>query len=76
MLRRSESSHFVPDVYVFPGGTVDPPDMTEQAFARARGIGTRRPSHPISRRARPRVSRTLRLSGSERSGGIADRRTA
>jgi len=38
MLRRSEASHFVPDVYVFPGGTLDDADMTEQAFARARGI--------------------------------------
>lgn len=38
MLRRSEASHFVPDVYVFPGGTVDPQDMTEQALTRARGI--------------------------------------
>jgi 8-oxo-dGTP pyrophosphatase MutT (NUDIX family) len=38
MLRRSEASHFVPDVYVFPGGTVDADDLSEQAFARARGV--------------------------------------
>jgi 8-oxo-dGTP pyrophosphatase MutT (NUDIX family) len=38
MLRRSEASHFVPDVYVFPGGTVDAQDLTDQAFARTRGI--------------------------------------
>ena len=38
MLRRSEASHFVPDAYVFPGGTLDPGDVTEQAFARACGI--------------------------------------
>ena len=38
MLRRSEASHFVPDVYVFPGGTVDKSDVSEQAFARARGV--------------------------------------
>jgi 8-oxo-dGTP pyrophosphatase MutT (NUDIX family) len=38
MLRRSESSHFVPDVYVFPGGTLEPGDMTTQAFARTKGI--------------------------------------
>jgi 8-oxo-dGTP pyrophosphatase MutT (NUDIX family) len=38
MLRRSEASHFVPDVYVFPGGTVDKSDLSEQAFARARGL--------------------------------------
>lgn len=39
MLRRSEASHFVPDVYVFPGGTLDAADLTQQAFARTRGIG-------------------------------------
>jgi 8-oxo-dGTP pyrophosphatase MutT (NUDIX family) len=38
MLRRSEASHFVPDVYVFPGGTVDADDLSEQALARARGV--------------------------------------
>jgi 8-oxo-dGTP pyrophosphatase MutT (NUDIX family) len=38
MLRRSERSHFVPDAYVFPGGTVEAQDMTEQAFSRAQGI--------------------------------------
>jgi 8-oxo-dGTP pyrophosphatase MutT (NUDIX family) len=38
MLRRSEASHFVPDVYVFPGGTVDAHDSTEQALNRARGV--------------------------------------
>ena len=37
MLRRSEASHFVPDAYVFPGGTLDAADMTDQAFERARG---------------------------------------
>lgn len=38
MLRRSEASHFVPDVYVFPGGTLDEADMSEEAFTRTRGI--------------------------------------
>jgi 8-oxo-dGTP pyrophosphatase MutT (NUDIX family) len=38
MLRRSEASHFVPDVYVFPGGTVDAQDMSEQALSRACGV--------------------------------------
>lgn len=38
MLRRSEASHFVPDVYVFPGGTLDGEDCSERALARARGI--------------------------------------
>ncbi len=41
MLRRSEASHFVPDVYVFPGGTLDESDMNEEAFARARGVEER-----------------------------------
>lgn len=38
MLRRSETSHFVPDVYVFPGGTLDDADTSERALARARGV--------------------------------------
>lgn len=38
MLRRSEASHFVPDVYVFPGGTLDESDYSERSLARARGI--------------------------------------
>jgi 8-oxo-dGTP pyrophosphatase MutT (NUDIX family) len=38
MLRRSEASHFVPDVYVFPGGTLDPADASERSLARARGV--------------------------------------
>jgi 8-oxo-dGTP pyrophosphatase MutT (NUDIX family) len=38
MLRRSEASHFVPDVFVFPGGTLDEADCSERALARARGI--------------------------------------
>ncbi|HKU67122.1 MAG TPA: hypothetical protein VJP85_05025 [Candidatus Baltobacteraceae bacterium] len=37
MLRRSEASHFVPDVYVFPGGTLDDSDFSERALARACG---------------------------------------
>ncbi len=41
MLRRSEASHFVPDVYVFPGGTVDAADLSQQAFDRTRGIDLR-----------------------------------
>lgn len=38
MLRRSEASHFVPDVYVFPGGTLDASDCSERALTRARGV--------------------------------------
>lgn len=41
MLRRSEASHFVPDVYVFPGGTLDETDCSERALARARGVDAR-----------------------------------
>jgi 8-oxo-dGTP pyrophosphatase MutT (NUDIX family) len=36
MLRRSERSHFVPDAYVFPGGTVSELDLSERALARTR----------------------------------------
>lgn len=38
MLRRSEASHFAPDVYVFPGGTLDEADCSERALVRARGV--------------------------------------
>lgn len=36
MLRRSETSHFVPDAYVFPGGTLSESDLSERALARMR----------------------------------------
>jgi 8-oxo-dGTP pyrophosphatase MutT (NUDIX family) len=36
MLRRSEASHFVPDAYVFPGGTASELDLSEHALARTR----------------------------------------
>ena len=38
MLRRSSRSAFMPDVYVFPGGTLDAGDYSEHALARVRGI--------------------------------------
>ena len=37
MLRRSAKSSFVPDVYVFPGGRVDPADRLPEASARVAG---------------------------------------
>ena len=36
MLRRSGQSHFVPDAYVFPGGTESELDLSEHALARTR----------------------------------------
>lgn len=39
MLRRSQASHFVPDAFVFPGGTLDASDMSPAALARTRGAG-------------------------------------
>lgn len=36
MLRRSGASHFVPDAYVFPGGTLTESDLSERALARMR----------------------------------------
>ena len=36
MLRRSEASHFVPDAYVFPGGTLTESDLSERTLARMR----------------------------------------
>ena len=37
MVRRSGASHFVPDAYVFPGGTVDPSDYAEELRGLIRG---------------------------------------
>jgi 8-oxo-dGTP pyrophosphatase MutT (NUDIX family) len=51
MLRRSEASHFVPDAYVFPGGTVSELDLSERALARTR-FGT----DAIEARARIRAA--------------------
>ncbi len=38
MVRRSEGSHFVPNAYVFPGGTVNDDDASYAAFSRTNGI--------------------------------------
>jgi 8-oxo-dGTP pyrophosphatase MutT (NUDIX family) len=54
MLRRSEASHFVPDVYVFPGGTLDPKDYSERALARTRGVNDENLQHQF--RAQPAPS--------------------
>ncbi len=40
MLRRSGASHFVPDAYVFPGGSVDSSDYSEDILARIQGLGS------------------------------------
>jgi 8-oxo-dGTP pyrophosphatase MutT (NUDIX family) len=37
MLRRSAQSRFVPDAYVFPGGTVDDADLSDLSLARTCG---------------------------------------
>ncbi|MGZ3532610.1 MAG: NUDIX hydrolase [Vulcanimicrobiaceae bacterium] len=42
MLRRSTASAFAPDVYVFPGGTLDGQDLGEEALARTRGLSAER----------------------------------
>lgn len=38
MLRRSGASHFVPDAYVFPGGTVDDGDYAQALQSRVAGL--------------------------------------
>jgi 8-oxo-dGTP pyrophosphatase MutT (NUDIX family) len=42
LTRRSASSAFAPDAFVFPGGTIAPQDLTEAARARAVGLETER----------------------------------
>ena len=54
MLRRSQASHFVPDAYVFPGGTLDASDTSPEAFERARGIDPQTVQHQF--RAQPAPS--------------------
>jgi len=39
MLRRSSGSAFAPDAFVFPGGTVDPEDASDDAVERTFGTG-------------------------------------
>ena len=38
LLRRSASSAFAPDAFVFPGGTIEPQDWSPQAHARTLGL--------------------------------------
>ncbi|MEM1347597.1 MAG: NUDIX hydrolase [Myxococcota bacterium] len=38
LLRRARTSSFMPDVYVYPGGRLDPEDCTPEAAARVRGL--------------------------------------
>ncbi len=52
MLRRSARSAFAPDVFVFPGGTVDDTDTSDAMLARAIGLG------PFRLRAMFRSERT------------------
>lgn len=42
LTRRSASSAFAPDAFVFPGGTIAPQDLTEAALARTLGLETDR----------------------------------
>src|ERR1044072_844889 len=38
MIRRNKGMKFLGGFYAFPGGRVDPADMTEDAFLRCRGL--------------------------------------
>jgi len=38
LLRRARKSSFMPNVYVYPGGRLDPEDCTPEAAARVRGL--------------------------------------
>lgn len=53
MLRRSAKSAFAPDVFVFPGGTVDPDDSGEQLLARITSLDDERLSRIFRARNTP-----------------------
>lgn len=56
MVRRSQQSHFAPDAYVFPGGTVSELDLSERALARLRG-----PQDSTAVRGRIRLAAALEI---------------
>lgn len=61
MLRRSQASHFVPDAYVFPGGTVDASDMLPETIARTRGLS----EVDLAREFRAQIASSLPVSHRE-----------
>ncbi len=67
MLRRSQHSHFVPDAYVFPGGTVSETDLSERALARMHLL-----SHVIDAqfRAKPAPESEVPLASKREAAGL------
>jgi 8-oxo-dGTP pyrophosphatase MutT (NUDIX family) len=67
MLRRSERSHFVPDAFVFPGGTVGESDLSERALARLYdGAST----VAAQFRARPAAGSTVPIATQHEASGL------
>lgn len=61
MLRRSQASHFVPDAYVFPGGTLDASDTSPEMLARTRGLS----EADLARQFRTQTSTSLPVARDE-----------
>ncbi|HZZ65513.1 MAG TPA: hypothetical protein VFE17_08445 [Candidatus Baltobacteraceae bacterium] len=70
MLRRSEHSHFVPDAYVFPGGAVEAEDMSERAFARARGIDAHALAVQFRAKPAPALALDVPMPGEREAAGL------
>lgn len=76
LLKRSSKSGFMPNAYVFPGGTVDSSDFSSdwldifQSFSRSPSFGLRTVTQPVERR--PPIFATDRLKlGSPVPGEVA-----
>jgi len=67
LVRRSERSHFVPDAYVFPGGTVTETDTSERALAR---LYDRARSTQAQMRAHPTAGSDVPLASEREMSGL------
>lgn len=67
MLRRSASSAFAPDVYVFPGGTLEAQDSSDDALERTYGLDSSRIAKEFRARERPELP-TFVAASSKREG--------
>lgn len=70
MLRRSEASHFVPDVYVFAGGTLDEADYSERMLARTRGVDDLALARQFRAQAAPSFPAPFTSPGKQQAAGL------
>lgn len=68
MVRRSEASRFVPNAYVFPGGTLAQSDLSERALARLRGASVQDIQEQFRARSAPGLPYVPAASEEEAAG--------